>query len=94
MRYRGECLSYRAEIMQLRGRWRDAEQDAEAACTLLMSRPGVGKAIYRCAEIHRLRGEFDKAEAAYARATSAGSNHSPGCPFFAWPRAKSTRRLG
>ena len=30
VRYRGECLTYRAEIMQWRGNWNAAEQDARA----------------------------------------------------------------
>jgi len=28
VRYRGECLLYRAEVLQLRGKWNDAAQDA------------------------------------------------------------------
>ena len=33
--YRGECLLYRAEVMQLRGNWDRAAQDAHDACGLL-----------------------------------------------------------
>ena len=29
VRYRGECLLYRAEVMQLLGKWNDAAQDAQ-----------------------------------------------------------------
>ena len=61
VRYRGECLLYRAEVMQLRGNWDHAAQDAHDACELLTSgqgRPMAGAAFYRLGEIHRLRGEF------------------------------------
>jgi DNA-binding CsgD family transcriptional regulator len=78
MRYRGECLLYRAEIMQLRGKWDDAAQDAQDASELLASRPAAGAAFYRIGEIHRLRGEFAKAEAAYTRANERGRKPQPG----------------
>jgi DNA-binding CsgD family transcriptional regulator len=78
VRYRGECLLYRAEVRQLRGNWTEAAQDARDACELLMSRPMAGAAFYRVGEIHRLRGEFTKAEAAYARANERGRKPQPG----------------
>ena len=64
--------------MQLRGRWDDAAQDAQDACDLLASRPAAGAAFYRVGEIHRLRGEFAKAEAAYTRANERGRKPQPG----------------
>ena len=81
VRYRGECLVYRAEVMQLRGNWDHAAQDAHDACGLLTSgegRPMAGAAFYRLGEIHRLRGEFTEAEAAYARANERGRKPYPG----------------
>jgi DNA-binding CsgD family transcriptional regulator len=78
VRYRGECLLYRAEIMQLHGKWNDAARDAHDARELLASRPAAGAAFYRVGEIHRLRGEFAKAEAAYTRANEHGRKPQPG----------------
>ena len=78
VRYRGECLLYRAEVMQWLGKWDEAAQDAQAACELLMSRPAAGAAFYRLGEIHRLRGEFAKAENAYTRANERGRKPQPG----------------
>jgi ATP/maltotriose-dependent transcriptional regulator MalT len=78
VRYRGECLLYRAEVMQLRGKWDEAVRDAQDACELLMSRPAAGAAFYRLGEIHRLRGEFDKAEATYTHANERGRKPQPG----------------
>src|SRR4029078_10618976 len=78
VRYRGECLQYRAEVLQLRGQWNDAARDALGACELLLPRPAAGAAFYRCGEIHRLRGEFTKAEEAYARAHERGRQPQPG----------------
>lgn len=78
VRYRGECLLYRAEIMQLRGRWSDAAHDARQACEALTARPAEGTAFYRLGEIHRMRGECTDAEAAYARANERGRRPQPG----------------
>ena len=78
VRYRGECLLYRAEVMQWRGKWDDAAHDAETACELLMSRPMAGAAFYRVGEIHRLRREFARAEGAYTRANERGRKPQPG----------------
>ena len=78
VRYRGECLLYRAEVLQLRGQWNEAARDAQGACDLLISRPAAGAAFYRCGEIHRLRGEFTKAEEEYTRAHERGRKPQPG----------------
>jgi DNA-binding CsgD family transcriptional regulator len=78
VRYRGECLLYRAEVLQLHGNWGDAARDAQDACALLMSRPMVGAAFYRLGEIHRLRGEFAEAEEVYTRAHERGRKPQPG----------------
>jgi ATP/maltotriose-dependent transcriptional regulator MalT len=78
VRYRGECLLYRAEVLQMRGQWDEATRDAQDACELLMSRPMAGAAFYRLGEIHRLRGEFEKAEVAYMQANERGRKPQPG----------------
>jgi ATP/maltotriose-dependent transcriptional regulator MalT len=78
VRYRGECLLYRAEVMQFRGHWTEAARDAQDACELLLSRPAAGAAFYRVGELHRLRGEFAGAEAAYTRANECGRKPQPG----------------
>jgi len=78
VRYRGECLLYRAEVMQLRGKWNDAAHDAQDACELLASRAAAGAAFYRVGEIHRLRGESANADMAYTRANERGKKPQPG----------------
>jgi DNA-binding CsgD family transcriptional regulator/tetratricopeptide (TPR) repeat protein len=78
VRYRGECLLYRAEVFQMRGQWDEAARDAQDACELLTSRPAGGAAFYRLGEIHRLRGDFGKAEAAYIQANERGRKPQPG----------------
>ncbi len=89
VRYRGECLLYRAEVMQLRGKWSDAFEDAQRACELLASRPAAGAAFYRLGEIHRLRGDFAEAEASYARANERGRKPQPGLSLLRFAQGQT-----
>jgi DNA-binding CsgD family transcriptional regulator len=76
--FRGQCLIHRAEVMQLHGDWQDAIEEARRACDSLRGAPALGDAIYRKAELHRLRGERQAAEDAYREATQAGRQPQPG----------------
>jgi len=69
--YRGHCRVRRAEILQLEGAWPDAMDEAQQASEWLSKpkpRAEVGAALYCKAELHRFRGEFAEAEAAYVQA--------------------------
>lgn len=79
--YSGECLVYRAEIMQLRGAWRSAIEEAVRARERFgrgTERSGAAAAFYQQAEVHRLLGEYEKAEAAYRSANTTGREPQPG----------------
>jgi DNA-binding NarL/FixJ family response regulator len=79
--YRGQCHVHRLEILRLHGDWREATVEAERARGWLSHPPGqpaVGAAIYQEAELFRLRGRFQQAEAAYAEASAHGHEPQPG----------------
>ncbi len=88
--YRGQCLVHRAEIMVLNGEWPDAMKEAMRACERLNDEPAVGAAFYQRAELHRMRGEFDEAEAAYRRANELGREPQPGLTLLRLAQGRLT----
>jgi DNA-binding CsgD family transcriptional regulator len=79
--YSGTCRIHRSELLQLRGAWAEAAQEASLACQQLSRGYGLivtGGAFYQLAEIHRLRGEFDDAERGYRQASQCGWQVQPG----------------
>jgi DNA-binding CsgD family transcriptional regulator len=79
--FTSKCLVHRAEVLQLRGDWGEAMEEVSHACETDAegdeSKPPAS-AFYRQGEIHRLRGEFAAAEAAYRRANRRGREPQPG----------------
>jgi ATP/maltotriose-dependent transcriptional regulator MalT len=79
--FTGRCLAHRAGLMQLHGEWRDALAEAKLArerCEEAMNRAAAGQALYQQGELHRLRGDFEAAEAAYRDASEFGREPQPG----------------
>jgi ATP/maltotriose-dependent transcriptional regulator MalT len=79
--YRGQCLVHRAELMALHGAWQDAMDEAQRASERFLKGPdhaAAGAAFYQQAELHRLRGDFAKAEEAYRQASRWGRMPQPG----------------
>ena len=79
--FTGRCLVHRAELMELRGAWADALDEARRAGERALAagnRDAAAEAWYRQGELHRLRGDAAAAEAAYRTASGYGREPQPG----------------
>jgi DNA-binding NarL/FixJ family response regulator len=78
--FRGQCLVHRSQLQQVAGDWPEAITTAALACQRLTDppHPALGLAYYQEAELHRLLGGFDEAEAAYRQANRGGYQPMPG----------------
>ncbi len=79
--FTGRCLTHRAELMQLRGGWSEALDEARRAekrCVDGENQAAAGEACYRQGEIHRTLGDLDRAEEAYRDSSRRGREPQPG----------------
>lgn len=88
--YRGQCLVHRSQVLQAHGAWRDALAEAVRAQVRLTDppHPALGVAYYQQAELHRLRGDFAKAEEAYRKASEHGHAPTPGLALLRLAQGK------
>jgi len=86
----GACRIHRAEILRLRGKWPQAEQQALQACDELRdyNRWITASGFYEIGEIRRRRGEFAAAEEAYRRADEFGQVPQPGLALLRLAQGK------
>jgi class 3 adenylate cyclase len=76
----GHCRVLRAEIMQLKGSWAEAEKDVRLALNELkdFNLELAGEALYELGEIRRRMGDLRAAEEAFRQAEELGLEPQPG----------------
>ena len=78
--YPGICRVHRAQVLQHRGSWAEAEQEALGACEDMAGVDvfAVADAYYEVGEVRRVRGDLAGAEQAYTQAHDHGRDPQPG----------------
>jgi DNA-binding NarL/FixJ family response regulator len=88
--FTGACHVHRSEIKLLHGAWREALEEARRAAACTAPEPEhVAAAHYQQAEILRLLGDFDAAEAAYRSASQFGLDPQPGFALLRLARGQT-----
>ena len=91
--FTGRCLVHRAQIMQLRGAWLEAIEEARRAaerCLRAENPAAAGEACYQRGEIHRLLGDYRAAEEAYREASGHGWEPQPGLALMRLAQGKAS----
>jgi DNA-binding NarL/FixJ family response regulator len=79
--FAGTCQVHRAQLLQFGGAWNEAIVEARRAVRApnhVNDPMATAEAYYQEAEVHRLRGAYEKAEAAYRSASEYGADPQPG----------------
>lgn len=78
--YPGICRVHRAQVLQTRGSWQQAEEEALGACQDMLGVDVfvVADGHYEVGEVRRLRGDLEGAEQAYMQAHEFGRDPQPG----------------
>ncbi len=90
--FTGRCLVHRAEILQLGGSFTEALEEARLAGERAErgnNADAAGEAHYREGEIHRVLGDDEAAEAAYAAASRHGREPQPGLALLRLAQGKA-----
>jgi len=78
--FKGICRVHRAQVMQIRGEWTQAQDEAERVCADVahIHVGTVAEGHYQIGEIKRLRGNLAEAENAYQEGHRLGRDPQPG----------------
>src|SRR5215217_4393020 len=93
--FTGTCMVHRAEIMQLRGTWSEALEEARHArerCAQAMNRSAAAKPSTGKGRSIACRGGSRRPRRPTGKRTAAGANRSQVWPCCGWLKGRATRR--
>jgi DNA-binding CsgD family transcriptional regulator len=76
--FNDQCLAHRSELLRLQGDWAEALSEAQRSHANRARGPVAAQAHYQQAEIHRMRGDFERAEQEYQETAIKGGEPQPG----------------
>lgn len=94
--FTGQCAVHRGQLMRLHGAYAEALAELDRAAARYAAaggHPAVGLACYERGETHRLRGEYEAADAAYVEAAAYGHPAQPGRALL-WLRQGRVEEAG
>ncbi|MHB1988916.1 MAG: adenylate/guanylate cyclase domain-containing protein [Acidimicrobiales bacterium] len=91
----GICRVHGAELLRLRGAWRDAEREAQRACDeLSLLAPAWGaEALYEIGEVRLRAGDYEGAGEAFQQAHGLGRDPQPGASLLLLKRGETQAAL-
>ena len=95
--FTGQCALHRGQVMLARGAWDEAAEELTAAIEryrLAGAFPAIGLAACELGDLHRLRGDWDRADAAYATSAEHGFDPQPGSALLWLARGSKAAALG
>jgi len=90
--FTGTCWIHRAEVLALHGSWSEALDEVDRVIERCQTRPDPATqaaACYQRGEIHRLRGDLERAEEAYRCASQGGYEPQPGLALLRLAQGRS-----
>ena len=84
----GDCRLHRAEILQLRGHWSEAEVEAARACDEVVDRAHVALGLHELGMLSLRRGDLAGASDAFRQAEDLAGSSQPGSALLALARGR------
>jgi DNA-binding CsgD family transcriptional regulator len=95
--FTGQCAVHRGQLLRVHGEWSAALDELELAShryQQIGTPDAAGLAAYEAADVHRLRGDWERADTAYQAAADHGYDPQPGLALLWLARGRAAAARG